>query len=63
MKNYSELLPGNAATSLAMHRAVQGRFEVSKITSHRYERRRVREYLRHADREEEVIGAESSFAR
>jgi hypothetical protein len=39
----------NNTTSRLTHRVYQDRFFMQKTTSHRYERRKVREYLRQAD--------------
>ncbi len=46
MKLHIELSPNDSSASTAIHRAVQGRFEASKTHGHRYERRKVREFLR-----------------
>jgi hypothetical protein len=46
MKLHIELSPNDSPASTAIHRAVQARFEASKTYCHRYERRKVREFLR-----------------
>jgi hypothetical protein len=53
MKLHALLNTVNAAASLATHKAIQTRGSAAKHAANRYERRKVREYLRHsADAEE-----------
>lgn len=63
MKMHSLHFPSNSSGSLAIHRAVQGRFGDSKSYGHRYERRKVREYLRQADGQNQLGATLDSFAR
>jgi hypothetical protein len=49
MKILRSLQTGGSAVAQLVHKAIQGRSHGSKSESHRYERRRIREYLRHAD--------------
>ena len=48
MKNQTSSLLETGAGSRCAHRSVQGRFESEKPQTHRYERRKVRQFLRHA---------------
>jgi hypothetical protein len=48
MKIHITLHSGNSASAQAVHKAVQNRNFGRKSDTHRYERRKVREFLRHA---------------
>lgn len=47
MKTYHTLRAGDAASAQVIHKAIQNRSHGSKVSSHRYERRKVRADLRH----------------
>ena len=47
MKTYFNLKAGDAASSQAAHKVIQHRGPSTKVASHRYERRKIRELLRH----------------
>jgi hypothetical protein len=49
MKAYFNLNSLDAPSSHAAHKAIQNRTHNNKTTSHRHERRKVREILRHGD--------------
>ena len=49
MKTDSLKTSSGGASSKAFHRAVLGRAGNSPAQGHRYERRKIREYLRHPD--------------
>jgi len=48
MKLHALLNSRNAASAQAAHKAVQARSAAAKYAAHRYERRKVREILRHS---------------
>jgi hypothetical protein len=45
---------GNSAASQTVHKEIQNRSSGAKHETHRYERRKVREYLRHNGESEEA---------
>lgn len=47
MKFHALLNSGNAAASQLAHKVFQTRGSAAKHATHRYERRKIREYLRH----------------
>ena len=47
MKNYFNLNSIDTQSSQAAHKAIQHRSHGAKVSAHRYERRKVRESLRH----------------
>ena len=54
MKVQNVLRPANAAASQAVHKTVQGWSHSAKVAGHRYERRKIREWLRQGGAEETV---------
>ena len=67
MKTTSQQEPADGLYSKAFHKLVEGRSRASVTLEHRYERRKVREFLRHLDStlEEEpfpalAVGSESA---
>ena len=58
MKTLSLLLANGPGSPQALHKSAYARNHPSKAAAHRYERRRVREYLRHPEAalEEDELG-------